>query len=160
MSKELVTLVGPVSHMDVDTTVSGSFQNGTGSIKTYKRTMFRVGNRPAGMNGTPSIKVGDVVTVIGTEGGTFAGYAVRNHTTGVDYTSPAGLMGTLSRIFLIMPLFLTGSCASMGASSAVFGAVLSSPLLAIWWWGRGYSVRMKKANAMLATLPPPPAMAV
>src|SRR5690349_12750404 len=144
MGKQVVTLAGPVTHVDVETTVSGSFQGGSGNIRTRKHTAFRVGNRPAQMIGTPSIKVGDVVTVVGTDGGTFSSYAIRNHTTGVDYSAPSGLMQNLSNVFLFMPILLTSSCTKMGAGATMMGAVLSSPLLAIWWWGRGHAVRMKK----------------
>jgi hypothetical protein len=57
------------------------------------------------MNGTPTVADGDLVTVVGLDkGGEFAGYAIRNHATQVDYSCPASRMSKIAFVLMGIPL--------------------------------------------------------
>jgi hypothetical protein len=96
------------------------------------------------------------VTVIGVDKGReFAGYSIRNHTTGVDYTCPAGRMAKVANGFLWWP-FIIGVLVGFGTPVAgVIAFILSSPSFFFWLKFRKHAVAFKQANVMLSTLPTP-----
>lgn len=157
MSLEVKTLPGRVSHTNQQQVTYGHMHNGHGRIQTRQWFEFRVNGRPTKMNGTPVVADGDLVTVVGLDkGGEFAGYAVRNHTTNVDYSCPASLLSRCAVILLLIPFIVAGSCASnFGITAGLLNLVLLSPSLYFGLKSRRYAIAFKQANAMLPTLPVP-----
>jgi hypothetical protein len=153
MAIELKTLAGTVSHASQQSQVYGHMQQGRGNIRTKQWISFRVNNRPTLMNGLPSVADGDVVTVIGVDkGGEFAGYSVRNHSTGVDYTCPASRVARSANTLLWSPVvgaLLTGSGSPI---AGVIFLIMFSPCFFIGLKFRRHAIAFKKANAMLPSL--------
>jgi hypothetical protein len=154
MSNEIVSLTGTVSHAREWTHTSGYVRGGNGRVRTYHRLLFRVDNRPVTMAGSPNIHDGDHVTVAGIQKSEFAGYAVRNHSTGVDYTGPSGLFRVLSWMMLGSVLAYVCASGARGAAGVVAGLFLSSPFLAIGLYLRAVAGRFTRSKQLLQAMSP------
>lgn len=114
MGKDLTILQGKVSDIRYASTPSGSADNVSGFINTSHHTYFRINNKPAIYNGSPHLKDGDVVTIVGYDYEEISAYALRNEKTGVEYfpKSFSGIFILIGYIFTIASILGLKTCAA------------------------------------------------
>lgn len=152
---------GEVSHLKDRSNTSGWVLKGEVSVATQHWISFCIGTRPCRFTGTPDIRNGDRITVVGEGGETLNVIALQNETTGFISTNdqetkiliPIAIAGCV----LIAVLGILGVLAVALSLTGTHNIIGISSFFLIWgslWFGIAWScyIPLHKSNLAIRNL--------